>query len=207
MHLLLIRHGQSRSMVQADNETILPDDVNFLTHQGRAESRKLGAFLSARFPEVILFASPLPRADETANILRPFFQCEIIFDSRLIERRWGSTSGTTCAQSRVLQEASFTHPYDASYGEESVAEHRERVSEFLEERLNRSYGSNQTICLVTHGGTIEHVHGHLTGSPVASMAKFFINCGSASYHLWTRLFALDGRVVWRLDGIDLKAYP
>jgi broad specificity phosphatase PhoE len=194
-------------MVQADHETILPDDVNFLTQQGRAESMQLGAFLSSRFPEVIMFASPLPRAVETANILKPFFQCEIVFDSRLVERRCGFTSGTTCAQSRILQEASFTHPYDASYGEESVAEHRERVSEFLEERLNRSYGSNETICLVTHGGTIEHVHGCLTGNPVASMANFFTNCGSASYHLWTRLFAFDGRPVWRLDGIDLKANP
>ena len=57
MRLLLIRDGQSLSVVQADHEEILPDEINFLTDQGRAETVKLGEFLSRRFPKVIMFAS------------------------------------------------------------------------------------------------------------------------------------------------------
>jgi 2,3-bisphosphoglycerate-dependent phosphoglycerate mutase len=181
--------------------------VNVLTNEGRAESTKLGAFLSTQLPEVTMFASPSQRAEETATILSQQLKCEIIFDSRLIERISGFAPGTTCAQSRILQESSFMHPHDASSGEESVAEHRKRVIEFLEERLERSNSLYKNICLVTHGGTIEHIHGYLTGSSVEAMAKFFTSCGTASYHLWTRLIAYDGRTVWRLDGVDLKASP
>jgi len=36
------------------------------------------------------------------------------------------------------------------------------------------------------------------------MLKSFTSCGTASYNLWTRLIAADGREVWRLDGVDLR---
>lgn len=204
MRLLLIRHGQSLSVVQADHEEILPDEVNFLTGQGRAETAKLGEFLSRRFPKVVMFASPLPRARETALILSQYLRCKIIFDGRLAERRCGFPPGTTCVQSRSLQDSSFTNPTYAPPGGESIAEHRARVSEFLESVLQGAIGSHQAMSIVAHGGTIEHVHGCLTGTPVEAMSKSFTSCGTASYNLWTRLIAGDGREVWRLDGVDLR---
>jgi hypothetical protein len=39
------------------------------------------------------------------------------------------------------------------------------------------------------------------------MADHFTSCQTSSYHLWTRLIASDGRIVWRLDGVDLRANP
>jgi S-adenosylhomocysteine hydrolase len=60
------------------------------------------------------------------------------------------------------------------------------------------------MSIVAHGRTIEHEHGCLTGTPVEAMSKSFTSCGTASYNLWTRLIAGDGREIWRLDGIDLR---
>jgi 2,3-bisphosphoglycerate-dependent phosphoglycerate mutase len=205
MRLLLIRHGQSRSLLQSSDEEVLPDDINVLTDEGRASSVRLGKYLSICFPEVVMFASPVARARETAVILSQLLRCDVNFDWRLSERQFGFPSGTTCAQSRIIQESSFTRPSYAPDTGESVIAHRNRVSEFLETVLQQPGSSNKAICLVAHGGTIEHVHGYLTGAPVEAMAKFFTNCGPANYHLWTSLIADDGRVVWRLDGVDLRA--
>jgi broad specificity phosphatase PhoE len=146
-----------------------------------------------------------PRARETAMILNQFLRCDVIFDSRLAERSFGFPPCTTCAQSQILQESSFTSPLYAPPGGESIMAHRTRVSEFLQTVFQQHANSSKAICFVTHGGTIEHVHGCLTGSPVEAMAKFFTTCGPANYHVWTRLIAFDGRVVWRLDGVDLRA--
>jgi len=159
MRLILIRPGQSLSLVQTREEEILTDDVNFLTDEGRATSARLGKYLSIRFPEVMMFASPLARARETALILSQFLRCKVIFDSRLAERKFGFPSGTTCAQSQSLQESSFTSPLYAPQGGESVMAHRTRVSEFLQTVFQQHINSSKAICFVTHGGTIEHVHG------------------------------------------------
>ena len=204
MRLLLIRHGQSLSLLQSSDEEVLADDLNVLTDEGRASSARLGKYLSICFPEVVMFASPVARARETALILSQLLRCEVNFDRRLSERKFGFPPGTTCAQSRMMQESSFTNPSYAPEGGESVMAHRNRVSEFLETVLQQPRSSNKAICLVAHGGTIEHLHGCLTGAPVEAMAKFCTSCGPANYHLWTRIIAGDGRVVWRLDGVDLR---
>jgi broad specificity phosphatase PhoE len=138
-------------------------------------------------------------------ILSQLLRCDVNLDSRLSERKFGFLPGTTCAQSRIVQESSFTSPSYAPDGGESVIAHRTRVSEFLETVLQQPGSSSKAICLVAHGGTVEHVHGYLTGAPVEAMAKFFTSCGPANYHLWTRLIADEGRVFWRLDGVDLRA--
>jgi 2,3-bisphosphoglycerate-dependent phosphoglycerate mutase len=198
MRLLSIRHGKSRSLLQSGDEDVLADDLNILTDEGRASSARLGKHLSICFAEVILFASPVARARETALILSQLLRCDVNFDWRLSERKFGFPPGTSCAQSRIMQESSFTSPSYAPDGGESVIAHRTRVSEFLETVLQQPGSSNKAICLVAHGGTIEHCM-------VVSLAKYFTSCGPANYHLWTRLIADDGRVVWRLEGVDLRA--
>jgi broad specificity phosphatase PhoE len=105
MRLLLIRHAKSRSLLQSGDEDVLADDLNILTDEGRASSASLGQHLSIFFAEVILFASPVARARETALILSQLLRCDVNFDWRLSERKFGFPPGTTCAQSRIMQES------------------------------------------------------------------------------------------------------
>lgn len=184
MQLVLIRHGEALSAVQGDDEEILDDESDVLTDQGRAESAKLGEALSFHFPKATLFASTLPRAHETAIILSKYLHCDVVLDWRLAEQKFGFPRGTTRAGCRILQESGYTKPLDAFDAGESVAAHRGRVSDWLDSSLSRQ-PSSDPVCVVAHGGTIEHVHGCLLGAPVEAMAKAFFACRTASHSLWT----------------------
>ena len=75
MLLYIVRHGD------ADNSQ--PDGMRTLTQKGREVTRRMGELLArAGFeaPEMVI-ASPLPRAQETANILREEFAPKASFET------------------------------------------------------------------------------------------------------------------------------
>lgn len=65
MRMLLIRHGQSLGNIEGR----IQDAADPLTDLGRAQARALAAALAARGDITHLYASPLARARETAEII------------------------------------------------------------------------------------------------------------------------------------------
>ncbi|MDR2686748.1 MAG: histidine phosphatase family protein [Oscillospiraceae bacterium] len=140
MTLLFLRHGQTDWNAQGlfQGRTDIP-----LNEAGRAQARAQAAALLAHDPPVdVIYASPLLRARETAEIVQGALGAPIYFDGRLTERCFGSLEGTPIV--RGLGEEGL-----AQHGAESFAELHERVFEFLEEIKAKHPG--QCVLVAAHG--------------------------------------------------------
>lgn len=93
--LLLIRHGQTESNVCRCWQGVREDP---LTVHGRAEARRLGAWLARHDRPDVLYASPLPRARETAELIGAAVHLPLTLDPRLREMDFGACSGLTWVQ-------------------------------------------------------------------------------------------------------------
>lgn len=204
IQLLLTRHCKALSADLGENEEVLCDEDDELSEEGRAQGRALAEHLSSKFIAASIISSPIKRASETAKYLARAYGTEAIFDPRLREREFAFPIGTTTLKSRMLQEESYLHPDALPLGGESVAQHRMRAADWLSE-FEASLSNHQqlTQIVVAHGGTIEHLQACLTGSSLSFMSRMFTACDTGHYHLWTVVRPLDGRLVWRLDGVNL----
>ena len=160
--LLLVRHGRStwnavgRIQGQADPPL---DDV------GREQARLVGERLRRYRPQAV-YASPLRRAYETAEIIADCLNLPVIPDDRLQEYDLGVVSGLT------WEEIQEHHPAIAARwrggsgeaeipGEEGHQVFRERVLAIFDEIVTRHSG--ETVCVVSHGGTQGMYFNHLLG--------------------------------------------
>ena len=141
MTLLYLRHGQTDWNAQRlfQGRTDIP-----LNETGRGQARAQAQALSSHQPPVdLIYASPLLRAKETAEIVQQALGAPIYFDERLVERGYGDLEGT---------------PITGYVGEEGLAQHgaepfsqlHERVKGFLEDIAARHPA--QTVLVVAHGG-------------------------------------------------------
>jgi len=89
--ILICRHGQTEwntaGRFQGEGDSPL-------TELGVEQARQLGRTLK-RLGVNALFASPLGRVRRTAKIVSDATGCEVAFDDRLVEMRFGDVSGTT----------------------------------------------------------------------------------------------------------------
>jgi len=140
MTLLYLRHGQTdwnaRGLFQG--RTDIP-----LNETGRAQALERASELLEHQPPIeIIYASPMMRAKETAEIVQGVLGVPIYFDERLIERDFDSLEGT---------------PIVAGLGEEGLARHgaepftalHERVKSFLDDIAARH--PEQCVLAVAHG--------------------------------------------------------
>jgi len=139
MTLLFMRHGQTewnaRRLIQG--RTDIP-----LNATGREQACAQAAALAGMAVDII-YASPMLRARETAEIINRVVDVPLCFDDRLIERCFGDCEGKPYAGQ--LSNAAFIQG-----GGESLAVLHERVLCFLEEIADRHAG--QTVLVVAHGG-------------------------------------------------------
>ncbi|MDR2686749.1 MAG: histidine phosphatase family protein, partial [Oscillospiraceae bacterium] len=96
MTLLYLRHGQTdwnaRDLVQG--RTDIP-----LNETGRAQARARATELIGYRPPVdVIYASPLKRARETAEIIQSALGVPLYFDNRLMEMRFGRLEGVPRTQ-------------------------------------------------------------------------------------------------------------
>ena len=103
-------------------------------------------------PEII-YASPLVRTQETATILNTRFQVPLITASELMERDFGTLSGSLRAEiDPKLVEDDLEGRYDyRPYGGESVVEVTERIRRFIAMLKTKK---EEMVMLVTHRGVI-----------------------------------------------------
>jgi broad specificity phosphatase PhoE len=140
-----------------------------LNETGRAQARELAEQLRTT-PFDAVYSSDLRRAHETALIVAEPHAVPVVADAGLREIDIGPWSGLTQAEI----EARF--PHGERPDGETRDQHAARVLEAVE-RIARDH-SGERILLVTHGGTMRALHGHVSDEPVHPVA----NCGVLELH-------------------------
>jgi len=158
----LLRHGQTP--YQQNKERIIypwpePSPI-LLTEKGRKEIERAAEELKKEKIDLV-FASPLPRTRESAEIVAKELGLDIVFDERLREIDLGIYKGKPKEQyikEFLEKEGSF---YRKPSGGESWNEVKERVKSFLEE-LEEKY-KDKRILIISHGNPLVFLEGIMRG--------------------------------------------
>lgn len=166
----LIQHGEKRRE---------PDDPG-LTRAGRAQAAAVAELLQhARIAAI--YASPLRRAHETAQVIATSCGLPVVTESALSERmNWTAASGLT--RDEFLSEwgkATANRSYEPSLGESSHAA-AARMLRWLSALPNQD---NQFVIAVTHGGVTVDLLRTLLGDAeldtrAPGLAEHGVPCGA-----------------------------
>jgi probable phosphoglycerate mutase len=154
--LILIRHGQSHANMNPIVAGMRGD--RGLTDTGRRQAELLRDRLqSENLTADVLYASTLPRAQETARYVAEALQLPIKDDDDLQELRVGEADGMTNADWSArwpeLGKSMWANPYqEFAPGGESWATFLARVGAALSTLVKRH--PDQRVVAVTHGGVI-----------------------------------------------------
>ena len=143
--LLLVRHGQARSVDGSYNEHTP------LSEQGRRQAEAAADSLAAEAALAAAYTSPWPRAADTAAPISKALGLEPVADPRLVEFAVGAGS---VAVAHRRPDLAFWHPeHRSSTSGESRAEFKVKVTQFCEEAVERHPRDRAVV--VAHAGTIE----------------------------------------------------
>ncbi len=182
MKLLLIRHGES--VGNAERRMQGRYDTG-LSELGREQARLLaerlqreGCHLSA------LYASPLRRAAETAEVLAAAVEVPVTWDDRLQEYDIGQLTGVVWTDVETLFPDVWRQLHDAQApaaypGEEGLGAFEQRVAAVLHDVRGR-HGDDETVALVSHGGTLSMLVCSALGLPPRRPQPFRLSNASLS---------------------------
>ena len=169
--VLLVRHGETDANASARFQGRTDTRLN---ERGREQSRALAGALRGEGLRA-LYASPLRRARETAQIVGAELGLEPILDERLVEADTGAWTGRPIADIRAGEAREYARwraadPAFRFPAGESVAEQAARVAAAL---ADVAAGPLPAL-VVTHGGTIRAVEGidRPAGGAVGNCALF-----------------------------------
>jgi len=137
-----------------------------LTDLGREQASQLGAALTEGYDIDRILSSDLYRAEETVEILREHVDAPVTFESAWRERDIGVYQGVPMDEmserfpEHALEEAGRDAAHRRAESGESLLAVRDRVIERWETTLAECE-STETILIVTHGGPIRLLLGHL----------------------------------------------
>jgi broad specificity phosphatase PhoE len=144
MNLLLARHGESEWIVRGDEA----GSNSPLTDKGRQQARLLGRWLAANQKIDAIYASPLIRARETAEIVAAELNVPLTLDDDLREfevRYWSEDEG--CAPPYINGST-----IASTYLPESYQPFKARV-QGAAHRILEAHPQG-TVLIVAHGGTV-----------------------------------------------------
>ena len=142
--LVLVRHGQARASGGSYDRTTP------LSHLGRRQAAALASELLAGDAIHALYASPFPRAVETAEFLRDTLGLELVVDPRLAEFELDATTIENVVERLDLL---IWKPEHKSASGETLAGFCTRVATFCEEVARLHPG--ERVAVVSHAGSIE----------------------------------------------------
>lgn len=154
--LTLIRHALTEWNVSGRFQG--QSDVA-LSEEGRRQARRLERHVRGLGSDAEIYASPLSRARETAEIAFP--DRRILLDSRLAELDFGAFEGSTQVENARRSEWSWwiADPYERpAPGGESYRQLRERAVAWME-----SLQGAEHVVAVSHSGTIQMLLAHVLG--------------------------------------------
>lgn len=161
--IVLVRHGETTWNREQRVQGWAPAP---LTDRGREQAGQLGAALTERYDIDRILSSDLYRAEETVEILLEYFDAPVTFESAWRERDVGIYQGIPRDEmsDRFPQHSLETAGREAAHRRpesgERLVDVRTRVIERWETMLAECE-SGETILIVTHGGPISLLLGHL----------------------------------------------
>lgn len=166
--IYLVRHGHAESNALGILSSY-PEEpgrtVRHLTERGLIEVRETAEKLQAEEGIVAIIASPLTRTVETATILSEAIGVPVFQDVRLRETDFGVYNEREVAKYfQVYESAEKRIDASGNDGVESTLSQRGRVENFLSDIAREFAG--QKIVLVSHGDTLEQIHGAIVGEDV-----------------------------------------
>ncbi len=157
MRLYFVRHGQSEANVQrVISNRDLPHP---LTELGRQQAEALARLL-ADVPLAAIYASPIMRAAETAQIVAASKSLPVEFADALREPDCGVMEGRTDEEAwaehdRVMYEWVVQRQFDSRIeGGESYDDLRARFVPFIDRLATLHDSTDHNLLLITHGGLL-----------------------------------------------------
>jgi probable phosphoglycerate mutase len=198
-NLYLIRHGEAHTNVEAVIAGMQGD--RGLTERGIGQVEALARRLArGEIAADVLYASTLPRARMTAELLAQALQLPINWDDDLHELRPGVADGMTVEAARTRFEGferflreTFT---PVAPGGESWGSFQMRAAAAIERIILRHL--DQTIVLVTHGGVIEVSFMHLLELAPQMRARASFHVANTAITHWRYVTSYAGRREWHL---------
>ena len=175
MVALLIRHGQVPTQDRIGLRAALG-----LSERGQAQVRALAERLR-RFEIATVFASPLLRTKETAQIITNGREIPLIAESSLIEVNhgdWENRSFEELAEEPVWKRFNTFRGGTRIPGGEMMIEVQARIVTFLE-RISNEF-RDRTMALVTHADVIRAAVCHYAGIPLDLSLRVEISPASLS---------------------------
>lgn len=140
MKVYVMRHGQT---VWNEKGITQGRSNNRLSRQGKMQVERVAEkFKNCHFD--VIFASPLTRTIQTANIMNKFHNVKIVKDSRLIEVDQGIFTGRVW-KTLSQEEKDLKAVRSKSCGMESDAEVFSRIEDF-----SRTLKGEKSVLVVTH---------------------------------------------------------
>ncbi len=186
LEIILVRHGETdwnREMRIMGRKPIP------LNAEGRKQARAMGKFLKS-VPIDRVFASPIRRARETADLVVRGRPLEVVDEESLAEIHYGDWVGKLFSEVRGTEafETYWKVPSEAQApGGEPMSSVRERAISFVE-RLRSEHPEGRAL-LVSHADVIKVILIHYLGVELNELHKLRVDNGSLSY-----LFFPKGRV-------------
>jgi probable phosphoglycerate mutase len=189
---LLVRHGETDWNRENRFQGHADPPLNEL---GRSQARELAASL-ARDGVDAVYASPLQRARETAEIVGGALGLDVRIDSRLMEVDVGSWSGLTRDDLEARFPEAFGRWRAGSHGWDDGETYEELAARVLD-ALHEIGAANPdgTVLVVGHGGTVRSMLAHAARLDLASHRTVVGPASNCSVH---RLALRDGDLV----GVD-----
>ena len=182
MKLLLIRHGESVGNAEGRMQGRFDSPLSQL---GREQACLLAGRLRCEGGQLAaLYASPLRRAADTAEILAAALELPVTWDERLQEYDIGLLTGVVWADLERLHPEIWRQLQDtrgpAAYpGEEGMEVFRQRVADLVQD-VRACYDGDQVVGLVSHGGTLSMLICHVLGVPPRRPQPFRLSNSSIS---------------------------
>lgn len=163
MEIYIVRHGET--LWNRDKKLQGSTDIA-LSDYGRYLAIETGRNLSdVHFDRI--FASPLKRAYETACLIKPDQQKEIITDDRIRELNFGIYEGKTMPELKNDPDGYFQYFFDApeKYRAPNQGETLEalckRAADFMTQMIEPLYDSCSRIMIVAHGAINKAIMMHV----------------------------------------------
>ena len=179
MRLLIIRHGES----EADLSDVHEGRADFaLTERGHRQAQAMAEYVAANYRIDRIYASTLTRAMQTARHLSDATGVPIQPEPDLMEFNNGLLAGLSHKEAAKKYPRVPDLPPDQSvYGQESLVEFRDRAEKMLAKILAEA-ANDETVAVVTHGGTINQLYHAFLKLPVKDGT--FFSTADTGIHEW-----------------------
>lgn len=196
-NILLVKYPQAEIDVLSQEEAFPHESKSGTATKGKDDATTIGKNLALlRLGAIKLVCGPALRCSIPAELIGKELGVEPQVIEALADRNVVlDNEEITIGEFRARQERGFLDPYALpGCGGESSAQHRVRVEAWLVDQLANN--ESDTLVVVTHGATLEHLHSVLSAKPAIAMAHTFSFCAPGSAHIWRAIELPDQRKIW-----------